>query len=101
MNKELRLELLGNPTDKYVDMFNMEWNIYGNSKIYSVVNVGSDRWAILDFLESEFKDQYILIDPNASFGYIDLGIDNKDTSDIISQALLKKFPGVQLARDTG
>ena len=77
---ERRAELRGPITGTYIDMFGQAWDMYDQSKIWFVTNVGQDREEILSYLRA--LEEIEILEPNGIFKYIEIAVHNISINDL-------------------
>ena len=81
-------ELRGPQTGVYVDMFDIEYPVFEQSKVYYVTNIGQSREEILEFLRDNDIE---ILEEKSMFKYICIAIQNEPTKIYLSEILKREF----------
>lgn len=86
-----RQELRGPVTCTYTDMFGIDWDMYENTQIWFVTNVGHDpgfREKVVDFLKSKELE---VLEEKSIFKWIEFVLPDKDKSTALGDELATLF----------
>ena len=93
-------ELLGAPTGTMIDMFGLEWNMYNNSKVYYITNIGDDRDEIISWLETHYPSVRI-VEKVSIFKYICITHEDNECIKALEKHITSVFNDLSIMRDTG